>query len=111
MPDFSFADVLGVITAQTIIAVTFGGLLLAVYLWTVVPRVTAGGVLRTYVVGLAFLALMGAGRWADLSQHWEAWIGAALLWSLFIAVASLAVVLWRRYRRWQHPVHVRHSDG
>ena len=109
MPDFELSHVTDIITAQTVTAVVIGGLLLAIFLWSTVPHVMAGTVMRIYFCGLAFLAIMGAGRWADLSPHWEAWIGTSLLWSLFLGVAWASILLWRRARR--HPGHERRNPA
>ena len=109
MPDFDLADVLGIISAQTVVAIAIGGLLVAVYLWSTTPRVTTSSLIRVWTIGIAFLAIMGAGRWAALSSHWEAWIGSALLWSLFLGVAQVSIVLSRRYRRWRHPTQMREN--
>ena len=109
MPDFDLSHVTDIITAQTVVAVLIGGLMLAAFLWSTLPRVVPGTMLRIFFAGLAFLALMGAGRWSALSPHWEAWIGTSVLWGFFLVVAWATVLVSRRVRRQRHPGYARRN--
>ena len=98
MPSFDWIDVTGIITPETLVAVVIAGVFLAAFLWTTVAHVQTYSIFRIFVSGLAFILVIAAGRWSDLSPHWEAWLGTAVLWCVYIGVAAGSVFTWRRIR-------------
>ena len=99
MPDFDINHVTGIISPPTLASVTLAGLVLSGFLWNVAPRVRGFHLAVLVVAGLAFCTVMVTGRYVDESRSWEAWFGIALLWCLYIAVAYVGIVAWRRIRR------------
>jgi hypothetical protein len=96
-PDFDWADVTGIITPETVIPMLVAGLALGFYFWRAPIRVYSPTIFSLWIIGVAFLSVLGAGRWGIGSKHWEAYIGMSVLWTLFIFTGSVAVVLWRHH--------------
>jgi hypothetical protein len=103
MADLNLSDAMAIITPETVIPVVIVGAALAVFLWRMPARVYAPTLLALWTVGVAFLAVMGAGRWAEGSNHWSAWVGTSVLWTLFIGVGGAVVALSRLVIRRRGP--------
>ena len=87
------------ITPTTLLTTALVGLLFAVFLWHTFPRVTGVLVAVVWLGALAFIAAGGAGRYAEGSEAWQAYVGIGTLWTWYCAVAAAAVLAWRRVRR------------
>lgn len=92
-------DVTAIITWHTVPAVLAAGLALAAFLWRTSRHIRGIDIVRGWTIGAAFLAVMGSSRFAQGSQHWEAWVGTGLLWTGYVCVAYASVRLWRWQKR------------
>jgi hypothetical protein len=86
------------ITPTTILTTAVVGVMFAVYLWHVFPRVLPGLVATVWLGTLTFILICGASRYFDGSPTWETYIGSAVLWSWYCGVTATAIALWRRVR-------------
>ena len=98
MPNFEWADVTGIITPETLVAIAIGGILVAAFMWQNLPGARRTTFIGLWAIGAAFLLMMAVGRWADLSKHWESWLGTTVLWTVYVGVAHLCVWKWRKWR-------------
>lgn len=88
---------MGIVTWPTVLAVGIAGSLLGVYLWRTARRVHVPALITLWIAGTAFTGMMASARLVDGSTHWEAWIGAGLLWSEYVLAALIVVLAWRRW--------------
>ena len=99
MPDFDLADVTGILTPETILAVTGAGVIVGVFLWQMERRVQTHALWMFWLTGISFALVMASGRWAYGSVHWEAWLGAAVLWTIYVGSSTVAIHVWRHVLR------------
>ena len=91
-------DPIRLLTPGTLVSVALAGVFLGWFTWSLTQRVRLSVMFANWVAGFAFLALLAVGRVVDGSDHPAIWFGVLILWTLYIGVGTLAVLVARRLR-------------
>lgn len=94
---FQLADVFILISPATVAVSMLAGATLSTVLRTVGVSGQAPWLLLTVLltIGWSFFAMLGAARFAQGAETWEAYIGVCILWAVYSVSVSL-VLKWRR---------------
>jgi hypothetical protein len=99
VPDFELADVTGILTPETVVGVAAAGIVLGVFFWRMERRVQVHALWMLWITGITFALVMASSRWAYGSVHWEAWLGTAVLWTIYVGASTATIHIWRHALR------------